>query len=310
MGVVRLILRYIFITLALAIVGIQLTDFKTLASSDGQQISTFSIIGMILFFFSPLLSAMWLWLPHRKAKTAKDKIENYNIAEQTRRHLFLENQRLNKLAEQNRKDFLRRRFLERQRLIDSVDRHNAALKRNLDRAIKKNDYDALVADTRNEALEEFFASIDLDMDILNFNDAAEIVFEQLDIRENKARDLGFDSSNLPHDGHAFERWVAEALVGFGWEAKVTSGSGDQGIDVLAEMNGKKLGLQCKLYNSPIGNKAVQEAHAGKAYYGLEVVGVLSNASYTRSAEDLATMTGVRLLSHQDIPDLFDKVFPK
>ena len=171
-----------------------------------------------------------------------------------------------------------------------------------------NDYGALIADKRQEALAEFFASIDLDMNTIAFGDASELVFEQLDIRDIENRAAGFDAENLPFNGHAFEKWVAEALIGFGWITNVTAGSGDQGIDVIAEKGGKKLGIQCKLYSSAIGNKAVQEAHAGKAYYSADTVAVLSNASYTSSAKDLAKVTGVELLSHHDIPELYEKLF--
>ena len=275
---IKSILKFVLITLGIAFVGLVI-GVSALTSSESK-VSAIGTLGMLVFIFSPVLSGLWLWL-QKSEKVAKD---------------------------QDRKDLLRHRFLERQRLIDSVDRHRGTLTRNIERAVKKNDYGALIADERHEALEEFFASIELDMNTINFQDAAELVFEQLDIRDVEDREAGFDATNLPFDGHAFEKWVAEALIGFGWTAKVTSGSGDQGIDVIAEKNGQKLGIQCKLYSSAIGNKAVQEAHAGKAYYSADAVAVLSNAAYTSSAKDLAKVTGVQLLSHHDIPELFEKVF--
>jgi restriction system protein len=100
--------------------------------------------------------------------------------------------------------------------------------------------------------------------------------------------------------------VADALKRYGWKA--TRGSGDQGLDVIAEKKGKRVGLQCKLYGGPVGNKAVQEAHAGKVYYGVDAVGVLTNASFTPSATALAAVTGVKLFSQHDIPNLFEKIF--
>lgn len=95
---------------------------------------------------------------------------------------------------------------------------------------------------------------------------------------------------------------------YGWNAEVTSGSGDQGVDVIAEKNNKKIGLQCKLYSKAIGNKAVQEAHAGKSYHGLDAVGVMSNAEFTSSARDLALATNVILCSNHDIPSLYEMFF--
>lgn len=276
---------FLQITSGFAFLGIILSIIGMLVSSSSQLPVT-AIIGVLIFMFSPGLAGAWLWFKKRHSSIQDTKV----------------------LDQEQRKDRLRHRFLERKRLIDSVDRHRSTLLRNIDRAVKKNDYGALVSDTRHEALEEFFASIDLDMDTIAEEEATELVFEQLDIRETEDRAFGFDATSLPFDGHAFEKWVAEALIGFGWEASVTSGSGDQGIDVIAQKNGKKLGIQCKLYSSAIGNKAVQEAHSGKAYYNADAVAVLSNASYTSSAIDLASVTGVELLSHNDIPDIYDIIF--
>ncbi|MEE9454070.1 MAG: restriction endonuclease [Paracoccaceae bacterium] len=290
------IFKYILITLAIAAFGLALVITGVITSTDSQ-LPVIAVVGMLVILFSPAISGIWFWLKRRKMRIMRAKNDTRQA----------ESKLLN-AAEQERKNILRHRFLERKRLIDSVDRHRTTLTRNIQRAIKKNDYGAIISDDRDDALEEFFASIDLDMSAISFEEAESFVYEQLDIRNNQEHEAGFDASNLPFDGHAFEEWVAKALRSFGWATEVTRGSGDQGIDVIAEMNGKKLGIQCKLYSSAVGNKAVQEAHAGKAYYGTDVVGVLSNASYTSSAVDLANVTGVELLSHHDIPDLFEKVF--
>ncbi len=193
-------------------------------------------------------------------------------------------------------------------LYDSVEPHRHALRRNLDRAIIMNDYGAIAQDNQDEAIKEFMTSVGLDCDALDIITAKEIVFEELEFHEKYDRELGFDPATIPTDGHEFEHWVAENLNQFGWDAKVTIASGDQGIDVIATKDGKTVGLQCKLFSSPVGNKAVQEAHAGKTFHQMDVVGVMSNASYTKSAKALATDTGVKLLSHHDIPNLYEKMF--
>ena len=288
--------KFAVLTLGLAFVGSVLLTVGVITSSGGQ-IGFLSTIGILIFMLSPFLAGFWLWLGFKKQRRFTDYREQQRQLEEKKA-----------TDEEDQKAFLRRRFLERQRLLESVDHHRTTLTRNIERAIKKNDYGVLVEDKSSDALHEFFASIDLDINMIDADEAIELVLEQLDIRAEEDRQGGFDSTNLPFDGHAFEKWVAEALIGFGWEAEVTSGSGDQGIDVIAKKEGKKLGIQCKLYSSAIGNKAVQEAHAGKSYYNADAVAVLSNASYTSSAKDLARVTGVELLSHHDIPDLFEKVF--
>lgn len=281
--------KFILITLVIFTLGFLLTIVGAF-SSAGNEPNAIALIGVFLIFLSPVASGVYLLIKHKRQKAA-DQSQLMQIK-----------------SDEARKDSLRRTFLERKRLIDSVDLHRTTLTRNIERAYKVNDYGALTSDTRSQALEEFFASIALDHDAIPRSEAEELVYEQLDIKLAEDRANGFDSAALPFDGHAFEKWVAEALTGFGWEASVTSASGDQGIDVIAVKEGHKLGLQCKLYSSAIGNKAVQEAHAGKAFHQADVVGVISNADYTSSARDLAQATGVLLLSHHDIPNLFGKVF--
>ena len=73
------------------------------------------------------------------------------------------------------------------------------------------------------------------------------------------------------EGHDFEHLCADALRANGYkQVQVTQASGDYGIDVLAQNNGVSYAIQCKRYNSPVGNHAVQEAYAGAAYYGSSV----------------------------------------
>lgn len=93
----------------------------------------------------------------------------------------------------------------------------------------------------------------------------------------------------------FEHHCAAILRSSGYRnVKVTQFSGDQGIDVFATKKGKKYAVQCKLYSGTVGNKAVQEAYAGKAFYNCDIAMVMTNSVFSKSAEDLARETGVKL----------------
>ena len=97
------------------------------------------------------------------------------------------------------------------------------------------------------------------------------------------------------EGHEFERFCARLLTENGYErVTVTKESGDQGIDIIAYKDGVKFGIQCKCYATDIGNKAVQEAYSGKAYYNCHVGVVLTNRYFTRSAIELAQKNGILL----------------
>lgn len=97
------------------------------------------------------------------------------------------------------------------------------------------------------------------------------------------------------DGHDFEHFTAELLKKLGYErVEVTPSSGDQGVDVIAVKDGKKYAIQCKRYGQKLGNKPVQEVHAGKTIYGCSVAVVLTNNYFTEGGKEAARALGVEL----------------
>lgn len=90
------------------------------------------------------------------------------------------------------------------------------------------------------------------------------------------------------DGHEFEYYCADLLRKRGFkEVEVTKGSGDYGIDILAERDGVTYAIQCKCYGDSVGVKAVQEAYAGRDYYDCMVGAVLTNQYFTGPAVEAA-----------------------
>lgn len=106
-----------------------------------------------------------------------------------------------------------------------------------------------------------------------------------------------------HEGMSpieFEQCCADYLRLRGWESTTTKGSGDQGVDVVARKNDIVLVVQCKKHSKPIGNKAVQEIIAAKAYMQATFAAVVSNQTYTPAARLLAEKTGVFLLHFTEL----------
>jgi len=101
----------------------------------------------------------------------------------------------------------------------------------------------------------------------------------------------------------FETFCAEILRSHGWDTRVTQQSRDQGVDVIASKSGRRVVIQCKLYSSPVGNKAVQEAAAGRAHEQADFGAVVSNNRYTAAAEELAKTNRVLLLHYRDLSNL-------
>lgn len=90
------------------------------------------------------------------------------------------------------------------------------------------------------------------------------------------------------EGRDFEKFCGELLEKKGFlEVEVTKGSGDYGVDILAEKDGITYAIQCKRYQGPVGVKAVQEAYAGRDYYDRMVGVVLTNQYFTTPAVEAA-----------------------
>lgn len=109
-----------------------------------------------------------------------------------------------------------------------------------------------------------------------------------------------DESETITDPYEYERFIARKLCELGWDAYSTTGSGDQGADVVAEKFGIKFVIQCKLYGKPVGNKAVQEVSSARDYYDADGSAVVTNQGYTKSARQLAESQSVWLLHDSEL----------
>lgn len=110
----------------------------------------------------------------------------------------------------------------------------------------------------------------------------------------------FDSMS----GLEFEKFCSELLIkNRFYNVQVTQGSGDHGIDILAEKDGITYAIQCKCYSSNIGNAAIQQAHTGKTLYHRDIAVVLTNRYFTQQAIDEATELGVKLWNRDKLHEL-------
>ena len=86
------------------------------------------------------------------------------------------------------------------------------------------------------------------------------------------------------EGHDFEYFCADLLEKQGFaEVEVTRGSGDFGVDILAEKDGVTYAVQCKRYNGPVGVDAILRTYAGRDYYERMVGVVMTNQYFTTPA---------------------------
>jgi len=104
-------------------------------------------------------------------------------------------------------------------------------------------------------------------------------------------------------GINFENNCMDILKNSGWKVKETPSSGDQGVDLIASIDGLRVCIQCKNHEKAIGNKAVQEISAGKLYWKGTHAVLVSKSGFTKAAQKLANANNVELIHESELKDL-------
>ena len=93
------------------------------------------------------------------------------------------------------------------------------------------------------------------------------------------------------DGVDFEAVLYNRFKGLGFQVYYTPASGDFGADLIVETDGVSTAVQVKRYDHKrgrvVGVKAVQEAFGAQHYYGTKTAIVITNATFTANARELA-----------------------
>lgn len=108
-------------------------------------------------------------------------------------------------------------------------------------------------------------------------------------------------------GYDFEEYISYLLKKNEFQNIKLTPKYDQGIDIIAKKNGIKYGFQCKRWKKKVGNKAIQEVHAGIGYYSLDIAVVITNNFFTKPAQELAKRNNVELWDRNTITRMIEKV---
>lgn len=100
-------------------------------------------------------------------------------------------------------------------------------------------------------------------------------------------------------GLEYEHYCAKRLAEEGfYNLVVTSESGDYGADIIGyDLEGRKICVQCKKYDSTVDISAIQEILGAKQYYQCDRAMVVTTSSFTKAALRLADSGRVELRSH-------------
>lgn len=111
------------------------------------------------------------------------------------------------------------------------------------------------------------------------------------------------STSTHEKGLNLEMECKEILESNSWSVQTTPKSNDQGADLIAQKGLIKLIIQCKNYDKPVGNDAVQQALAAKTFFGGTIAAVVSVSGFTMSALELSKKTEVLLMNLSDLSEI-------
>lgn len=94
-----------------------------------------------------------------------------------------------------------------------------------------------------------------------------------------------DLDGLP--GAGFEDWVVRCLDRSGFRCEPLPRTRDFGIDLVAVRSRRRIGIQAKRYEGPVGNGAVQQAIAGAGHHGCDLAVVVTQSRFTEAARTQA-----------------------
>ncbi|WP_281885718.1 restriction endonuclease [Paenibacillus sp. YYML68] len=129
-------------------------------------------------------------------------------------------------------------------------------------------------------------------------------YELVRFKESIYRQYLYQTSNIRDidklEGIAFEDFMASVFQRQGYIVSGTKASGDDGIDLIIETHGRRIGVQCKRYSGNVSVSAVQEVYAGKGMYDCDEALVVTNSYYTHPARRMADKLGVALWDRNNL----------
>jgi len=101
-------------------------------------------------------------------------------------------------------------------------------------------------------------------------------------------------------GVEFERYIARLLPSQGYNYIHLTEHYDLGLDIIAEKEGVVWGIQVKRHSGPVKIAAVRQAVAALQHYGCDRAMVITNSSFSASAQDLALSNNCILIDGQQL----------
>jgi len=200
-----------------------------------------------------------------------------------------------------------RQQLQTARFFDEHPDHVTVLGRIYERTVYRDEFGDLQTDEWNRRLiayiKDKMGHLGLRPSMGEKGDSSEFLVEAELENRWEGPDATPTAAPEPRTGEDYERDCLEILEAQGFKCELTPATGDQGADIIATDGNHRIAIQCKLRSRPVGNKAVQEAHAGSRFYHCRHAVVATDAGFTPKARQAGSSLGVLLLSTEELRDL-------
>ncbi|MGK0189108.1 MAG: hypothetical protein ACI9R3_004925 [Verrucomicrobiales bacterium] len=108
-------------------------------------------------------------------------------------------------------------------------------------------------------------------------------------KERNAREFWLNLTGLE-----FEHELARVLRLNGFEAEVTRGSGDEGIDIILRKSGETIGVQCKNHHRPVGQPALRDFLGALVHMNADMGIFVASSGVTTPAKSFAKGKNIEL----------------
>lgn len=125
-------------------------------------------------------------------------------------------------------------------------------------------------------------------------------------RDQLGRDAIVQRLNEISEGE-FERLMASYFRRRGYGVESTPAAGDRGADLLLTATDRHIVVRLRRQGVLVGNRAVQEALSGRAFYGADEAWVITNNTFTRAARRDAVVAGVCLIDGSKLAEWLSKL---
>jgi Restriction endonuclease len=98
----------------------------------------------------------------------------------------------------------------------------------------------------------------------------------------------------------FEAEISALLRARGYAVRPASRSSIHDVDLILETTGRKVAVQLKRWNAPVGDRSVYALFTGRIHHGTDEAWLITTSHFTSKAARLAGTTGVRLVDGAEL----------